>query len=947
MCERAVLNATQNVDLEPTTSRFTVNHPSTWPSGTILRRPTERNTISANLDSSEASHFVSPNMPPSIQEEHSILVPGSQAKKLIFPFLDVTSALYSEDELNDYYNARVHFMMCLVENHSTLSNSADLITYSLLMAGTTPEKAVPSIIITTTSSIIKELRPLFDYSRAVNHNQCKRRGGLCESSVSHTKRQDIPRFLLVYYATDRPPIVRTAGENTCTAYYRNESTMCGALLEYQTRISTLGLVLQVNSDMRGLTVDHLFNPVPKPRRTRPLDESQESSHRLENADSTNNKEVSWIRQPWLNNIDGIDLPEVVPETEHQNANFRLPSSIGNDRIGAQQFVRHAQKVETLEDLPHPEPYLDWALVKFVPRGSFPGCVNLFWPYGPSEGPVLLQGIAEKPRHSRVPVFIISGQSGLTSGVMLGNVSYIGSNNGQEACKVWIVIPESSNGKHTRWHAMAASLHILGISKGDSGSIVVDKETFHVYGHITGTNPLSQACVVPLVDTIRQVTRCFRAAQVTLPSDNVYLYGTRGIGVDRQFWSMPPTAFNHADTKGKRPAHTTTDSTQMNLPQRPMEVHFPQECSGQYVNANVIQQPEFRRLGLREYTIGWLCALPEELAAAQILLDEKHEQLPHDPHDETQYTVGSIGNHNVVMGCLSAGQIGLCSAAMVATKMRAKFPNIRFGLMVGIGGGVPNDKDVRLGDIVVSQPYGGHGGVIQYDFGKSEPGGFVHTGFLNTPPHALLQALANLQARHFLEDNNIQKYVSVVERRDRFRRPNPNSDILFHDTYEHIEGEKTCERCDKFRTVPRRPREHNNIVVHYGTIASGNRVIKNATERNWLNSQFKGVLCFEMEAAGLLNTWPCLVIRGISDYADSHKNDEWKLYAAGAAAAFAKELLLCIAPAAVENEQSIGEMAVSGSPTSSRGPIRRLSSKSSTGTGELDAQGRIKGKSHSL
>ena len=378
-----------------------------------------------------------------------------------------------------------------------------------------------------------------------------------------------------------------------------------------------------------------------------------------------------------------------------------------------------------------------------------------------------------------------------------------------------------------------------------------------------------------------------------------------------------------------------------------EVHFPQEHSGQDENANAVQQPELRRLGLREYTIGWLCALPEELAAAQILLDEKHEKLPHDPYDETQYTVGSIGNHNVVMGCLSAGQIGMGSAAIVATKMRAKFPNIRFGLMVGIGGGVPNDKDVRLGDIVVSQPYGGHGGVIQYDFGKSEPGGFVHTGFLNTPPHALLQALANLQARHFLEDNNVQKYVSVVERRARFRRPDPNSDVLFQDTYDHSEGEKTCERCDKLRTVPRRPRAHNDIVVHYGTIASGNRVIKNATERNLLNSQFKGVLCFEMEAAGLLNTWPCLVIRGISDYADSHKNDEWKLYAAGAAAAFAKELLLCIAPAAVENERSIGEMAPTGSPTSLRDLTRRRSSISATGIPEPDVQGRIQGKTCSL
>ncbi|KAL3444390.1 hypothetical protein BJX65DRAFT_310973 [Aspergillus insuetus] len=47
----------------------------------------------------------------------------------------------------------------------------------------------------------------------------------------------------------------------------------------------------------------------------------------------------------------------------------------------------------------------------------------------------------------------------------------------------------------------------------------------------------------------------------------------------------------------------------------------------------------------------------------------------------------------------------------------------------------------------------------------------------------------------------------------------------------------------------------------------------------------------MEAAGLMNTYPCLVIRGICDYADSHKNKAWQGYAAATAAAFAKELLL--------------------------------------------------------
>ena len=317
--------------------------------------------------------------------------------------------------------------------------------------------------------------------------------------------------------------------------------------------------------------------------------------------------------------------------------------------------------------------------------------------------------------------------------------------------------------------------------------------------------------------------------------------------------------------------------------------------------------ECRRLDLREYTIAWLCALPVELSAAQILLDQTHARLPYDSNDDTQYTVGSIGDHNVVIGCLSAGQIGMGSAATVATRMRAKFPNLRFGLMVGVGGGVPGSEDVRLGDVVVSQPYADRGGVIQYDFGKSESGRFIHTGFLSAPPQALLQALSHLQALHFRE-NNIATHLAVVEMHANFGRPRPESDVLFKPTYDHIRGEKTCEKCDRSETMERKPREVNHVFVHYGTIASGNRVIKDAKERDSLSSKFRGVLCFEMEAAGLLNNWPCLVIRGICDYADSHKNDEWKPYAAGVAAAYAKELLLSIVAAVVREMWTIVEPA---------------------------------------
>src|ERR1700759_1299814 len=99
-------------------------------------------------------------------------------------------------------------------------------------------------------------------------------------------------------------------------------------------------------------------------------------------------------------------------------------------------------------------------------------------------------------------------------------------------------------------------------------------------------------------------------------------------------------------------------------------------------------PQRRR---EDYTVGWVCALPIELAAAQEMLDEEHEDLEPDDHDHNLYSLGRINGHNVVIVCLPAGDIGTNPAATVATQMRSTFRSVRFGLMVGIGGGVPTSE----------------------------------------------------------------------------------------------------------------------------------------------------------------------------------------------------------------------------------------------------------------
>ncbi|KAF2825325.1 purine and uridine phosphorylase [Ophiobolus disseminans] len=318
----------------------------------------------------------------------------------------------------------------------------------------------------------------------------------------------------------------------------------------------------------------------------------------------------------------------------------------------------------------------------------------------------------------------------------------------------------------------------------------------------------------------------------------------------------------------------------------------------------------RRLRHDEYTVGWVCALPVELAAAQEMLDEEHHDLERDPanNDENLYALGSIGGHNVAIVCLPAGRIGNNPAAVVATQLRATFKAIRFGLMVGIGGGVPSaEVDIRLGDVVVSQPHQTFGGVVQYDSVKATPSGFARTGSLNSPPQILLSAVAKVRANELRGRGQLVTYVSKLECIAKFQRAKAGPDALFEAAYDH-EGGPTCNKCKAERQEARQPRDtEEEVVVHYGTIASGNQVMKSAAERDKVSAELGGALCFEMEAAGLMNSFPCLVVRGICDYADSHKNKRWQPYAAGAAAAYAKEVLSVIPPSMVEAERKIGEV----------------------------------------
>lgn len=344
--------------------------------------------------------------------------------------------------------------------------------------------------------------------------------------------------------------------------------------------------------------------------------------------------------------------------------------------------------------------------------------------------------------------------------------------------------------------------------------------------------------------------------------------------------------------------------------------------------------------LNSYQVGILCALPLEKAAVEAALDEEHERPEGIPkQDEHSYTFGRIGAHRVVIACLPDGMTGKASAATVGTKVTRTFP-IKVGLMVGIGGGAPSrSNDIRLGDVVVGRPQGTHGGVVQYYFGKELPNGFARTGILNKPPTTLLSALAGLRTKHERPKwNKVSTHLAdiIEEMGERYEFQGAENDVLFDSTYDHIGGpEVACDDTDELAhcdldKVVRRPdrKDPTRPVIHYGIIASADKVMRHAPERDRIAREL-GALCFEIEAAGLEENFRCIVIRGICDYSDSHKNKRWQRYAAATAAAFAKEFLGFVLPQGLDELGAVRDSEQKADPQDSMAPKAALPTPSST------------------
>ncbi|KAK6525439.1 hypothetical protein TWF694_005576 [Orbilia ellipsospora] len=354
----------------------------------------------------------------------------------------------------------------------------------------------------------------------------------------------------------------------------------------------------------------------------------------------------------------------------------------------------------------------------------------------------------------------------------------------------------------------------------------------------------------------------------------------------------------------------------------------------------------------DYTIAWVTILEEEWIAAGFMLDEQHPRPDSLPNDPNSYKVGRIGRHNVVITRLP--RAGTDAGSHAVSNLWRTFRNIRFVFLIGVGGGAPgepvsensNKEDLRLGDVVVAFQENENesqigekvqekeiyvhkvynlikafrvGFVLQYDFGKDMANGeFNNRSYIRKPQTEVINCMRYWKSEQRAGETNLNNFLNdsltkIEEKIQQGTAPGLG-DYRFpgrkHDNLHKVTDDAAGERAANIspELVTRIERKHNLPIVHYGLIACANRVMGDGRKREELRRKH-GVMCFEMEAAGLMNDFPCIVIRGISDYSDGNKDVDydWKPWASLTAAAAAKDLLSTIQPSSVETTRTVVEI----------------------------------------
>jgi nucleoside phosphorylase len=300
------------------------------------------------------------------------------------------------------------------------------------------------------------------------------------------------------------------------------------------------------------------------------------------------------------------------------------------------------------------------------------------------------------------------------------------------------------------------------------------------------------------------------------------------------------------------------------------------------------------LRFEDYTIAWIAPLEIEAQAAWYMLDREHRgSFTTHRGDDYVYTPGEINGHNVVIATFPTGHTyGVGSAAALASQVKKSFPNLWFGLLVGVAAGLPDLsrdrlRDIRLGDVLVGVGDGDTAGLVSYGLGKETSDGFkLLQGTQAKSETVVRSAIGKIKTYAPMHKNAFLEYYRKMRDQEHttgtFADPGQEKDKLYD-----ASGTRLVKR--SLRHVAERTR------VWYGPIGSGDRLMKNAHERDKLRDTFN-LIGLEMEAAGTMDAIPVGVIRGVCDYGDAQKNKIWQPYAAAMAAAYAKAVLYHITPA---------------------------------------------------
>ena len=289
--------------------------------------------------------------------------------------------------------------------------------------------------------------------------------------------------------------------------------------------------------------------------------------------------------------------------------------------------------------------------------------------------------------------------------------------------------------------------------------------------------------------------------------------------------------------------------------------------------------ESMMLDTNDIKIGIITALPKECAAIKIMLENVKEYFFEGKGAGHRFFVGEIKSANGGIHKVALGQCGMGNnkASIRAMSMQSHFPNIESIIMVGIAGGIPTpndiEKHVRLGDIVVSK------GVVQYDFIKETNENILCRSEPAIPSAKLLEALDAINVKEY---EDIYEWKTYIDKYAVKKFKKPTTEDILHDE----KGQIIIHPKDEMRDgYPK---------VFYGKIASANTLLKSYVTRQNLKEKF-GAYAVEMEASGIADaTWDMgtgyIVIRGICDYCDEYKNDDWQEYAAITAASYARNLI---------------------------------------------------------